>query len=423
MTSTSGSGPRAWAVSTRSMSRAARLPSPNASTTIDGPRITSPPTNTFPSTRPCSSAVMIPLSLRCSGSHSSCWTWPMATKMVSQATSRSVPGTSSGLTAPLSSFLSRAWQSTAPVTCPSSESTRTSELLGARATPSSRACSRSSGTIGNSSSDSNETITASPPPSRMADRAAAETGLAEELQGASHTAGLDSLDRQSPAHVLAEGQEGRGVVAQLVPADVLAGPDPAADLDATERDQLGDLGVEDLLRQVPVRDASPEHAARLVQCLEDDAGIATPAQVVRAGQAGRTGTDDGDRGAVERGQGSGDRVLRQRQPVVTEEALDGADPDRLVVRRPVARGLARVVADPAGDRRHRVVFHDRQVAVEVALVLHVVQVLLDLLAGGARVVAGWRLVLIDRPEGAEITGGEEPLPFLLGRRRRHSGDG
>src|SRR6202008_1303116 len=89
----------------------------------------------------------------------------------------------------------------------------------------------------------------------------------------------------------------------------------------------------------------------------------------------------------------------------------------------VARGFAGVVADPAGDRRHRVVLEDRQVPVEEALVLEVVQLLLDLLAGRAGVVARRGLVPVHRPVEPEVAGGEEPLPVLFGRWRSHPGDG
>ena len=51
---------------------------------------------------------------------------------MSQATSRSVPGTSRGTTAPLSSFASAASHSTAPVTWSPADSTRTSAVLGER---------------------------------------------------------------------------------------------------------------------------------------------------------------------------------------------------------------------------------------------------------------------------------------------------
>jgi hypothetical protein len=73
------------------------------------------------------------------------------------------------------------------------------------------------------------------------------------------------------------------------------------------------------------------------------------------------------------------------------------DGDRAVQFDPVAGRLARVVADPPGDRRHRVVLENRDVPVEIAVVFDVIQVLLDLLAGRAGVVAGRRLVAVDRP--------------------------
>src|SRR5262249_23794360 len=136
----------------------------------------------------------------------------------------------------------------------------------------------------------------------------------------------------------------------------------------------------------------------------------------------RRGADDRDRGAVHRGQAAGDRILRQGEPVVAEEPLHAADPDRLVVRGPVARRLARVVADPSGNRRHRVVFEDREVAVKEALVLDEVQVLLDLLAGRAGGVPGRRLVPVARPVEPEVPGGKQPLAFLLCRRGSHSRD-
>ena len=244
----------------------------------------------------------------------------MATRMVSQMTSRSVPGISSGRTAPSSSRASRASQSTAPVTCSSWVRTRTSEVPGENSTPSSRACSRSSATISSSSSLSNDTMVAAPPPRRIAERAASEAVLPPPMtstsrptltgrpspasrrnsSAAADAAGLDPLDRQPLAHVLAEGQERRGIVAELVPADVLAGPGAGADLDAAQGQELGDLGVQDLLGQVPVRDPGPEHPARLVQRLEDHAAVPEAAQVIGGREAGRPGADDGDRGPVQR---------------------------------------------------------------------------------------------------------------------------
>jgi len=60
--------------------------------------------------------------------------------------------------------------------------------------------------------------------------------------------------------------------------------------------------------------------------------------------------------------------------------------------------------------------------VEETFVLDVVQVLLDLLAGRAGVIARRRLVPVHRPVEPEVPGGEQPLAFLLGRRGSHSRD-
>src|SRR5690242_7171420 len=173
---------------------------------------------------------------------------------------------------------------------------------------------------------------------------------------------------------------------------------------------------------MPVRNAGPQHPARLLQRFEDYRGVAAPPQVIGAGQAGRPGADDRHGGAVRFGQVSGDRVLGQGQSVVAEEPLHAADADRLVVFAAVARGLARVVADPPGDRGQWVVLEDRAVSVEEALVLDEVQVLLDLLAGRAGVVTRRRLVPVDRAVEPEVAGGEQPLAFLFRRRGSHSRD-
>jgi hypothetical protein len=255
---------------------------------------------------------------------------------------------------------------------------------------------------------------------------AAEAGLAEELQGAGDAAGLRALDGQAPPDVLADRDEDRMVRPQLLQGHLaLAGADAdaAADLDAAQVKQLRDLLIQDLLGEVPGRDTSPQHAARLVQRLEDHARVASAAQVVGGGEAGRAGADDGDRRAVQRRQVGLDRVLGQLESEVAEEALDVPDADRLVVLGAVARRLARVVADPAGDRRHRVVFHDRQVAVEVTVVLHEVEVFLDLLPSRARVVARRHLVPVHGPEESEIPRRKEPLPLFLCRRRGDPRDG
>src|SRR5581483_4382329 len=246
----------------------------------------------------------------------------------------------------------------------------------------------------------------------------AQAGLAEELHRADHAPGVRGRG-MPPPDVLAEREEHRVVFGAQRGYVIDAGG--AADLDAAEIEDLGDLFVQDLLGQMPGGDAGPQHAARLAERFEDHAGVAAPAEVVRGGQATGAGPDDGDCLAVERR--DLDRLLGELKAEVTEEPLHGPDADGFVVFRAVAGRLARVVADPAGDAWHRVVLEDRAVTVEVAVVLDEVQVLLDLLAGGAGVIAGRGLVLIDRAEEAEVAGGKEPLAFLLGGRGSDARDG
>ena len=213
------------------MSRAARLPSPSASTTIDGPRMHVAADEDVA----LDPAVLVrgddpAASLRCSGSQSSCWTWPIAIRIVSQMTSRSVPGISSGRTAPLSSLASRASQSTAPVTCPScgqhpdQRGVRGEQhalvpgllqvlgddqqlVFGLQRDDGGRAAAqpdRRPGRVRGGVAAADDQHLAA-----HLDRAA-QAGLAEELQAAADAAGLDPLDRQPLAHVLAEGEERRG---------------------------------------------------------------------------------------------------------------------------------------------------------------------------------------------------------------------
>src|SRR6266545_4632002 len=250
----------------------------------------------------------------------------------------------------------------------------------------------------------------------------AVAGLAQELQPARDAAQVAAFHREAAADVLADGEEGGVVAAEVLPGDVGADAGVAADLDAAEPLDLGDLGVEDLLGQVPVGDAAAQHAARPGLRLQDRHPVAEAAQVVGAAEPAGPGADHGDVLAVERRQRWRDRVVGQRQAVVAEVALDVADADGLVVVLAVTGALAGVVADPTGDRGHRVVFHDGQVAVQEALVLDVVEVLLDLLAGGARVVAGRHLVAVDGPEEAEVLGREQLLAGLLGGCRRDAGE-
>jgi hypothetical protein len=115
--------------------------------------------------------------------------------------------------------------------------------------------------------------------------------------------------------------------------------------------------------------------------------VAEAREVVRGGQAGRAGADDEHAPAARGRRRIGPPALLDRE--IAEEALDAVDADRLVERPAVALRLARVVADPAHDRREGVVLHDPPPGALVAgaALLGLVEPALDVLAGRAAAVA------------------------------------
>jgi hypothetical protein len=145
--------------------------------------------------------------------------------------------------------------------------------------------------------------------------------------------------------------------------------------------------------------------------------------VIRAREPAGPRPHDDEALPVQRRKRLFDGVFCQLQPEVAEEALDVSDADGFIVVLAIAHALARVIADPPGHRRHGVVLHDRQVPVEETLVLHIVQVLLDLLPGGTGVVTGWSLVAVDGAIEAKVAGRKQLLSGFLGGRGSHAGDG
>src|ERR671919_379626 len=243
---------------------------------------------------------------------------------------------------------------------------------------------------------------------------AVESGLSQELEPAHDAAQVVTLDRQLASHVLPDGDECSVEILEVVPRDVLADARVVLDLDVTEIFDLGDFLVEDVLGEMPVRDATTHHPAGLREGLEYRHAIAEPSGVVSARESSRTRADDGDALAVDGRNRVRDRIFCQLEAEVPEEAFDVANPDGLVVILAIAGSFTGVVADASGNRWHWVVFDDGHVAVEETLVLDVVEIPLDLFPGWTRVVAGRRLVPVDGAEEAEVAGGEQLLARLLG---------
>ncbi len=130
------------------------------------------------------------------------------------------------------------------------------------------------------------------------------------------------------------------------------------DLHAQGLHGLDLAGHDPLLGQAELGDAVYEHAAHLVQRLEDLHLVAHLRQVARAGQAARAAAHDGDLAAVARRNGSrGTAVL---QLPVAHEALQLADGHRLALDAQHARtfALALLGTYAAADARQRAVLGD-----------------------------------------------------------------
>src|SRR5580658_6931169 len=114
--------------------------------------------------------------------------------------------------------------------------------------------------------------------------------------------------------------------------------------------------------------------------------MAAPGHMVGGGKPARTGADDqrplaaGDRGWVER--------PSPLEREVAEKPLDRVNRDGTVQAGPVADALARVVAYPAVDRRHRIIGDQLPPRTLVVTGLGVCQPGLDVLPGRAACVAG-----------------------------------
>jgi len=170
------------------------------------------------------------------------------------------------------------------------------------------------------------------------------------------------------------------------------------DLDALLADPV-DLAIQDVARQAVGRDAEVHHPAGHRPGVADLDVMAHQRQVMGARQAARPGTDDQHplAGAV--------RVERRHpaflQRLVAEEPLDGVDADRPVEAVAVAAALARVIADPAVDRRQRVVLNNLLPGLAEPAGLGVGEPCLDVLARRAGVVTRRQEVDVHRPASPE----------------------
>ena len=141
-------------------------------------------------------------------------------------------------------------------------------------------------------------------------------------------------------------------LAELVDRDVATDLDVEMELHPVARD-VRDVELDDVTRQPERRHADEGRAAAGRQRLVDVDLVPVGGEILRGGQPGGPGADDRD--ALPGGGAHADRVRHVVAVVpVDEEALHGADGERLVDVRATTRLLARGAADVAADGRDRV---------------------------------------------------------------------
>ena len=235
-------------------------------------------------------------------------------------------------------------------------------------------------------------------------RLAAGRDRVQERHRVDDPAGVPGRDVDPLGQVRADGHEDRVEAAGPPLGDEVLDPVVQREPHA-QRGDPGHLAVEDVPRQPVRRDAVAHHAARLTERVADLDLVSPHRQVIGRGQAARTGTDDQDPLARTRRRRIEAPPLGERE--VAEEALRRMDGDGAVELGPVAAGLARVVADPAVDRRQRVVPDQLPPGLLVPAGLQVREPGLDVLAGGTGGVARRKQVDVDRTglPGRTGTGG------------------
>jgi hypothetical protein len=155
-----------------------------------------------------------------------------------------------------------------------------------------------------------------------------------------------------------------------------------------------DLVVEHVAGQPIGGDAVAHHPARFRACVADLDLVTQLRQVIRRRQPARPAADHQHPPAA------GLRRRMERPPLlpghVTEGALHRMDRHRAVHERPVADALTRVVADPAVNRRERVVGDELPPRLLVIPCLHVRQPRLDVLPSRTARVARRQQVDVQR---------------------------
>ena len=191
----------------------------------------------------------------------------------------------------------------------------------------------------------------------------ATVDLAQKVDGHGHVLGILTRNTGEAAALAANGNvEGlKALCAQLVERHVATDFHAIAELGTHQANDL-DLGLDNILLQLKAGNAVGEHAARALILLEHDRFVALLGQVESAGQAGRTGTDDGDllveAAGTRRGHHGRDVAGRGIQIALGDELLDLVDGHGGVHTAAGAGILTAAVAHTAADSGQRVLALD-----------------------------------------------------------------
>jgi hypothetical protein len=126
--------------------------------------------------------------------------------------------------------------------------------------------------------------------------------------------------------------------------------------------------------------------------------VAEKPQMVSRRQSRRSGADD--QYALARFSCRRLEAPAALERLVTEKPLDRIDADRRVELTPVARCLARVIADAAHDRRQRIVTCEHAPGRLVVAGFRMVEPALDVFAGGTGVIARRKPIDVQGPAGS-----------------------
>jgi hypothetical protein len=208
--------------------------------------------------------------------------------------------------------------------------------------------------------------------------------------------------------------EGR-VEAAVTPLGVqVRHPVPAGDAHAQRGDPV-QLAVQDVTWHPVGRYAVAHHSARSLPRVPYLHLVPEPGQVVGGRKPARPGADDQHPLAA-----AGRRRIKRPPPLkreIAEEPLNAVNRYGAVEIGSVADALARVIADPAVDRRHRIVADQLPPRPFMVPCLGVGQPGLNVLPGRAARIARWQQVDVDRSLLAH--GADPGTPVQQIRQGRH----